>query len=114
MYYFGFRHNVTAGINAAEAKSKASGVASELQNMRRELERSALAWEALWTLMRDKLGVTQEELQARIDEIDLSDGELDGRVRRAVVPCPNCERPVNRRLRKCMYCQAPVPREGLP
>ena len=53
---------------------------------------------------KDKLGVTDVDLVQRINDIDLSDGKLDGTVRKSVVSCPSCGRTMARRFPKCMYC----------
>ena len=38
-------------------------------------------------------------------EIDLQDGELDGRVRKAsIVECEKCERKLNKKHPRCIYC----------
>ena len=37
-------------------------------------------------------------------EIDLSDGILDGRVRRPALECSACNRKIPRRFNRCMYC----------
>ncbi|MGH7163193.1 MAG: hypothetical protein ACREID_06900, partial [Planctomycetota bacterium] len=58
----------------------------------------------LWTLLKERLGLTDEQLAARMNELDLSDGALDGKVRRTGVSCPNCKRTISRRLPRCMYC----------
>ncbi len=40
--------------------------------------------------------------------VDLSDGKLDGKVRKAATPCPKCGRNVASRFTKCMYCGQPM------
>ena len=68
------------------------------------LERALLVCEAMWTFVREKLGVTDLELLQRVNDLDLSDGQLDGKVRKGAVACPQCGRTIARRLPKCMYC----------
>ncbi|MFQ5591842.1 MAG: hypothetical protein ACE5HE_11815 [Phycisphaerae bacterium] len=85
---------------SASAGGKAAG-AKALEN---RLGSTLLACEAMWSIMRDKLGVTDLELVERINEIDLSDGKLDGKVRKTVVACPKCNRTISPRFPKCMYC----------
>lgn len=74
-------------------------------------DRALLVCEALWTLLRDKMGVTEEELVDRVNQVDLSDGKLDGKVRRPAVDCPKCRRKVARRFPRCVYCGAEVEKE---
>jgi len=72
------------------------------------LQRLSLACEAMWSLLRDKFGVTDEELLNRLNELDLSDGQLDGKVRKPAVACPKCGRTIARRNPTCMYCGQPI------
>ena len=74
-------------------------------------DKALLVCEALWTIMRDKMGVSEQELVDRVNEIDLSDGQLDGKVRRVSGLCPNCNRTVSSRFSKCMYCGQPIARD---
>lgn len=72
------------------------------------LDRALIACEAMWSLLRDKLGVTDLELLDRINEVDLSDGKLDGKVRKTPVSCPKCQRTLARRYKQCIYCEQPI------
>ncbi len=90
--------------DAAEAKGEARVARRNLAQIETRLDRALLACEAMWTLLRDKLGVTDAELLNRINEIDLSDGRLDGKVRKSAVSCPSCGRTIARRFPKCIYC----------
>jgi hypothetical protein len=64
----------------------------------------AMVCQALWTILSEKLQVTEEELVNRVNDIDLSDGQLDGKVRRTAAECPKCSRKVARRFPRCIYC----------
>jgi hypothetical protein len=79
---------------------------SALDDLRTRTERLALVNMALWSLLRDRLGVSDEDLEKRIEEVDLSDGKLDGKITRTVVKCLRCSRMVSRRHKKCLYCGA--------
>jgi hypothetical protein len=103
-YSGGMGYNFVTAAEASEAKHAARRAGREADDLGARLERALLACEAMWSMMRDKLGVTDEELIHRINEIDLSDGKLDGKVRRPAVTCPKCNRVIPRRNPKCMYC----------
>jgi len=64
-------------------------------------------------LLRDKLGVTDVELLDRINELDLSDGKLDGKFRKTPVSCPKCKRTIARRSKQCIYCGQPVVKDPI-
>ena len=90
----------------SDARADSAKRAAEAVDSR--LERALLTMEAMWTLLRDKLGVTEQELADRIVEIDMTDGVLDGKVRRPPLTCQACNRTIPRRLARCMYCTADV------
>jgi len=76
--------------------------------LEKRLDRAMLACEALWSIVRDKLDLTDEQLAQRMNDLDLADGKLDGKVRKTAVSCPKCGRTIKRSLPKCMYCGQPI------
>ena len=100
-------------VAGAQAAAAAAGQARKAEHKTVELEakcdRALLVCEALWTILRDKLGVPEEELVQRVNEIDLTDGRLDGKVRKLKAhSCPSCGRTIAKRFPKCIYCGQPV------
>jgi hypothetical protein len=98
-------HDTEARSQAREARIDAAG-------LRERLDRQALMSMALWSLMKDQFGLTDEQLLSRIQDIDLSDGKLDGKVMQGVTDCKKCKRSLSPRHAKCIYCGAV--RETLP
>jgi hypothetical protein len=73
-----------------------------------ELERVLMISEALWSILKEKFALSDEELEQRVMEIDLRDGKLDGQVARSgPAQCPHCQRPVLSRRPICLYCGQP-------
>ena len=110
-----FFWGIQAGRSAAQAATSASRAQGEarkaktsVDDLQSQLDRALMACEAMWTILRDKLNVTDLDLLNRINEIDLSDGKLDGKVNKSAVACPKCGRTMARRFKKCMYCRQPV------
>lgn len=68
----------------------------------------ALICQALVEILRDRGGVTEEDIEAKVHEIDMRDGRLDGKLAGAATECPQCHRPAHTRQRICMYCSAPI------
>jgi hypothetical protein len=99
--------------NMAEADaSRAAGRAEEAHTsmlfMQADIERLLMITEALWNMLKEKHGYTDEDLIQRVQEIDMQDGRLDGKV--AAQPpsaCPKCGRPATRNRVVCMYCGTP-------
>jgi hypothetical protein len=104
MTLFTFLEAQRAADSAADAAGQARRARSDAMDTEMRMDRVVLAFEALWTLLRDKVGLTEDDLAVRMNEIDLSDGKLDGKVRKSAVSCPKCCRTISRRLAKCIYC----------
>lgn len=100
--------NYTGSADAARAGAAASRARHKAESVEARLDRALLACEAMWTILRDKLNVTDLELVQRMNDLDLSDGRLDGKVRKTPVACPKCGKAIARRFPKCMYCGQPV------
>ena len=91
---------LTAGGSGLE------GLRDRNEQLERRLEKLSLVCQALWTLVRDKTGVNDDDLARRIQELDLRDGRLDGKAAQAVV-CGACGRHYSKRRTRCLYCEAP-------
>ena len=89
---------------AAETKGDARDAKRNTAEIDAKPERASLACEAMWPLLPDKLRMTDLDPLTPTTEIELSDGKLDGKVRRSAVSCPSCNRTIARRFPKCMYC----------
>jgi len=91
---------------AGRARQKAEEAESRVLRAEAAANKALLICEALWTMLREKVGASDDELLGRIRELDASDGKLDGKVRRPPVPCPECKRDTPARLMRCIYCGA--------
>ena len=85
--------------------SLASAAKSQADSLQLEVDKLSLVTEALWLILKEKHGCTDEELVTKIDEIDMRDGRRDGKVaKRAPRTCPKCGRTLTRGTPKCLYC----------
>ena len=91
-------------IKNAEAKGEGRRTRTNVEELESRLDKAMLACEAMWTFMREKFGLDDAQLSERINDIDLTDGKLDGKVRKPAVTCPKCGKNNARRFAKCMYC----------
>ncbi len=89
-------------------RSTSQSDGQSVSELSQRLDRAMLACEAMWTILREKLNLTDAELIDRINAVDLSDGKLDGKVRKSAVSCPQCGRTMSAKMSKCMYCGQPV------
>ena len=62
------------------------------------------AKQAMWELLSDRLGVTDDELKAKILEVDARDGVVDGKLGAEILDCPNCGHKVSTSAPRCTYC----------
>lgn len=94
---------------AASADRAADRAASRAETVDQRLDRALLTMEAMWSILRDRLQVTDEQLAQRIVEVDESDGLLDGKVRRKPKTCLHCKKTIPGRFPRCLYCGEAVP-----
>jgi len=81
----------------------------EEQVERLRLARMALGTMALAELRRDRLGVPQADLDAKVEEIDLRDGKLDRKLSSPLPICPGCRRTNSPQRTFCLYCGKRLP-----
>jgi hypothetical protein len=102
-----------AEARAANVGRRATDLEAELLGLERRLEQSMLINLAMGSLLQDKLGLTDAELERRMTDLDLADGKLDGRAGRAAGDgpkvCTTCRRTISKRHAHCFYCGALSP-----
>lgn len=98
----------TATIAADQAQHHARRTDMELHDLEMRLERLLTINEALWQLVCETTGLTDAHLAYRIYELDLADGERDGRKNVRATKC-SCGAMVNARLENCQFCGGPAP-----
>lgn len=95
----------TIGVSDALAER----ALQESQRVRADIERMMMICEALWDILREQHGYSDEELFRRITEIDLRDGRADGRVAPSPpVHCEACGHVVSKHRPICLYCGKPM------
>lgn len=81
-----------------------ANVPSQIKDLEHEVERLRLLSQAMWELLREKLGVEDADLEKKAQEIDLRDGIQDEKISRVPLRCPRCGRISSSRHWKCLYC----------
>jgi len=105
--------NQMAGVMAMDAAHSAQQDAQRAQNqteqLRRDVERLLLITEAMWTLLKEQHGYTDEKLVQLMTQVNLRDRQPDGPgAKAAAESCSRCGRTLVKNLAACMYCGQPV------
>ena len=104
------RQNPDDGESVSRA---ATDVRTQNEFIQCDVEKLFMITEALWTILKEKHGCTDAELVQRVQEIDLRDGKLDGKVTKVNPDCPKCSRKLMGKRPVCLYCGAEVARVDL-
>jgi len=95
------------GADDARSRTRAQqdlALGASVRELEHQVRRLALMDQALWELLRDRLGLTDADLEKIVREIDLRDGVEDGAITHTPLRCPQCGRISNSRHWKCLYC----------
>ena len=96
--------SMAAQREAASAKHAASRAQQRIKLLEANLAKSLMISEALWELLAEKTGLTEDDLYNKLHEVDMRDGVLDGKNQRSATDCPACDRKVSGRHGACLYC----------
>ena len=102
-----------AQLAASAATRRASEVELGNIELERRIDHLALACQALWEILSERVGVTHEDLTKKMNEIDLRDGVQDGRMTSHVIQCPSCGRNVSSSKPTCMFCGAAIATDAI-
>lgn len=98
-------------LNAAEkAQTHVQRQKEMIEHLYQHVERLSLASQAMWELLREKSNLTDDDIEAKMLEIDLRDGKKDGKIGTQIMECPSCKRKTNSKRMTCVMCGAPIRR----
>lgn len=90
---------------ASSASSKARASAQRAEELEGAIDRLLLITHALWEIQQNVHGLTDQDLVTKMQEIDMRDGRLDGKLRkRELRNCKQCGRVLNQKHPRCIYC----------
>lgn len=84
--------------------NEAAGGGSDIKAMRKAIDKLVVIAQALWEIIAESQGLSDDHIVAKVREIDLRDGAIDGKVKKPVRVCASCGKvlPVGRDV--CLYC----------
>jgi len=89
---------------ANEAHETARVATNEIADVMAALERLSLISRAVWELLQERTQATEDDLLAKVRELDLRDGRLDGKLAVKARNCTHCQRVNNAHRQRCLYC----------
>ena len=97
-----------AQANAQHARDVARKSEMSSDKTQKNVERLYLVVHAMWELLKDRAGLTDADLEAKVQEIDMRDGRLDGQdaTQTAMLTCRNCGRTIQSGHLHCPWCGA--------
>lgn len=99
----GFRGSIGEKTSSHLA-SNLNSLTSDVAHLKHHLGRLMLLNQALWELLQQKMGLSEAELLALVEQIDLRDGKADGKLTEHPLRCPKCTRVNSSRHQRCLYC----------
>jgi hypothetical protein len=90
------------GKSATDAKFKSAKNEIDIRTLQDQVDHLSLVTFAMCELL-ENIGFNKNMLQQKIQEIDLRDGSLDGRLLKKYT-CTKCKRDIAGRHVKCLYC----------
>lgn len=102
------QHGAQSAKLASEASRSGGPSKSDLLDVHDRVDRLLLVVDAMWSLLEEN-GYTADQLKDRIEEIDASDGVVDGKRRPQGRHCRGCGTKVPAELAACQFCGESVP-----
>ena len=107
-YLLGKRDASQTALRAASIPVAGHAETQDLYDIHDRIDRLVLAVSAMASLMEDARVATDEQLAARIREMDESDGTADGKRTVRPTTCGGCGAAVAAGLAACQFCGTPV------
>ena len=112
-YVIGARNLSKSVGMAASAAEFRSQPATKVIDLSDRVDRLTMVIQALWELLRES-GLTDEQLVAKIVELDKSDDVLDDTARPSSSRCPQCGAAVTSAEDHCQFCGHQMGRPANP
>ncbi len=98
----------SATATADQAQAKSYDLERRVKQLEAEVDSLTLILMGMWELLGKSNGFYLKDLEAKMQEIDLRDGTLDGKLKSGPTTCGECGRVLGDRRKICIYCGAHV------
>jgi len=106
-YAMGDRAAARAVQRAASIPSVSGVSVNDMEDISERINRLVLLCAAMWSILEDS-GATEQQLKARIEEIDATDNVLDGQITARSSRCAQCDSMIAPGLTSCQFCGEPI------
>ena len=96
--------NKTFGAAKDVVAQDQAGMQSAVGQVEERLDHLALICRAMFEILKEKGGVSDQDLVRKIAEVDLRDGQADGKMTAKAKPCPSCGSMMSPRFNRCLFC----------
>ena len=107
-YVLGQKDASTNAMRAAAIPAAGTVSKEHILDVDERVDRLLLVVAAMWSLL-EETGLTEDRLEARMAELDKTDGAVDGKITPPTITCANCGAAVADELPACQFCGTPVP-----
>jgi hypothetical protein len=97
-------HQLDAKIDRAQGAKPDEIARDAVMRLEEKLDRLALISRAMFELLQEARVLSEEKLNAKIVEIDLRDGQKDGRMMPVPKRCPKCSAMMSPKFGRCLFC----------
>ncbi|GAB1267641.1 hypothetical protein NBRC116493_08940 [Aurantivibrio infirmus] len=97
-------------MSSTEYKADKAGVMSHanlegIRHVSSQIENLILANQAMWELLSEKHGLTENDLLQKMNEVDLRDGKQDGKItKKRITACSDCGHKITKQRQNCYWC----------
>ena len=81
-----------------------AGMQATVGQVDERLDHLALICRSMFELLAEKTGLSEKDLIQKIAEVDLRDGQADGKMSYKAKPCPSCASMMSPRFNRCLFC----------
>ncbi|NRA37867.1 MAG: hypothetical protein HRU15_06985 [Planctomycetes bacterium] len=82
---------------------------SATEELEERLNYLTLACTAMWDIIKEHTSLTEQNLMERIQDLDIADGSMDGKIKPQIRNCSKCKKRLMSRSQVCQYCQTYTP-----